>query len=135
MGVAEPVDHEKPVVQAGVGGDRPAGVVAAVGDVELVGVEFVHPLFSCLVPPRCVPFSLVVDAQPGGEWPVAGQQRQRGQRVGGPAEHPLEPMRDVLGDLYRHPEAGQVGVVLAGDVAEVDVGDLALGQDTQRPGR
>jgi len=42
-------------------------------------------------------------------------------------------MWDVLGDLYRHPEAGQVGVVPAGDVAEVDIGDLSLGQDTQRP--
>ena len=66
---------------------------------------------------------------------MAGQQRQRGQRVGGPTEDPLELVRDVLGDLHRQPQAGQVGEVPPGDVAEVDVGDLALGQDAQRGGQ
>jgi hypothetical protein len=58
VGVAEPVHHQLAVVEAGVGGDRPAGVVTAVGDVELVGGEFVD---------------LVADAQARGEGPVAGQ--------------------------------------------------------------
>jgi hypothetical protein len=43
VGVTEPVDHQLPVVQAGAAGDRPAGVVAAVGDVELMGDQLVHP--------------------------------------------------------------------------------------------
>ena len=66
---------------------------------------------------------------------MAGQQRQRGQWVGGPAEDPLELVRDVLGHLHRQPQAGQVGEVPPGDVAEVDVGDLALGQDAQGGGQ
>ena len=71
----------------------------------------------------------MVEAESGGERPGAGQQRQRGQRVGGPAQDPLELVGDVLGDLHRQPQAGQVGEVPPGDVAEVDIGDLALGQD------
>ena len=42
---------------------------------------------------------------------------------------------DVLGDLHRQSQAGQVGEVPPGDVAEVDVGDLALGQDPQCGGQ
>jgi hypothetical protein len=63
----------------------------------------------------------VGDPEPGGERPVAGQQRERGQRIGGPTEDPLELVRDVLGDLHRQPQAGQVGEVPPGDVAEVNV--------------
>jgi len=41
--VAEPVDDELVVVDAGVAGEDAAGVVAAVGDVELVGPEVPPP--------------------------------------------------------------------------------------------
>ena len=74
-------------------------------------------------------------AQAGGERAMAGQQRQRGQRVGGPAQDPLELVRAALGDLHRQPQAGQVGEAPPCNVAEVDVGDLALGQDRQGGGQ
>jgi hypothetical protein len=97
-----------------------------------MGDQLVHPAASAVVP---VLAGAVVDAKSGGERPVAGQQRQRGQRVGGSAQDPLELVWDVLGDLHRQPQAGQVGEVPSGDVAEVDVGDLALGQDLQCGGQ
>jgi len=119
-------------------------VVAAVGDVELEGVTS-----SCI--PAVLPTSpvcAVLDGHPrhlpviasgfdetesGGERPMTGQQRQRGQRIGGPPHDPLEQVRNVLGDLHRQPQAGQVGEVPPGDVAEIDVGDL-IPQPRSRPG-
>jgi hypothetical protein len=42
VGVAEPVHHQLPGDQAGVLGDGPARVMAAVGDFELMGDKLVH---------------------------------------------------------------------------------------------
>ena len=108
-----------------------------------MGDQLVHPVVHAagaarvVIDGRVIPViaSDVNEAESGGERPVAGQQGQRGQRVGGPTEDLLEPVRDVLGDLHRQPQAGQVGKVPPGDVAEVDVGDLALGQDPQGGGQ
>jgi len=43
-GAAEAVDRQQPVVGTGIAGDRPPGVEAAVGDVELVSVQGVAPV-------------------------------------------------------------------------------------------
>ena len=115
-------------------------MVAAVGDVELMGHQLVHPA-ACAVGAAytmidgriTIVAGAVGDAESGGERPMTGQQRQRGQRIGGPPHDPLEQVRNVLGDLHRQPQAGQIGEVPPGDVAEIDVGDL-IPQPRSRPG-
>jgi hypothetical protein len=107
--------------------------------VELMGDQLVNPAvgaaYAVIDGRITIIAGAVGDAESGGERPMAGQQRQRGQRIGGPTQDPLEQVWDVLGDLHRQPQAGQVGEVPPGDVAEVDVGDLALGQDPQGGGQ
>lgn len=77
---AEGVDEKEPVVGAGVAGDGPPGVAAAVGDVELVGVDRV---------------GVGSGGNDGAERPVGWQAGQRGELVGGPVGYSLELVRDV----------------------------------------
>ena len=59
---AKPVDQQQPVVGAGVAGDRAPGMEAAIGDIELVGVQRVGP---------------VTDGDTGVKGPVPGKSGQR----------------------------------------------------------
>jgi hypothetical protein len=59
----------------------------------------------------------------------ATRRRPRDHRRAPPRADPLEVVWDVLGDLHRQSQAGQVGEVPPGHMAEVGDGDLALGQE------
>ncbi len=93
---------------------------AAVGDVELVGEQLV---------------ALALDRDVGAERRVAGQDRQRRERVGGAAHDALEPRLDLARHLDGDAEAGQVGERPVVGHAEVDVGHLALGEHLDRAGQ
>ena len=120
VGAAHRVRDQQPVVGVRVRGDRPAGVEAAVGHVQLVGDELV------LAP---------LGAHGGAQRAVPGQQRQRGDRVREPAGDPLQARRRLEHHVGGQADADVVGEPHVAGEPEVDVDHLAVASGPRPPRR